>query len=69
VDADGIQVGVVSWGIPCAVPSYPDVYARVSDGLDWITTIACIISDTNPSLCTKPKKGVKGKKCKKGRST
>lgn len=32
-----IQIGIVSFSIPCAVPGYPDVFTRVSKYIDWIS--------------------------------
>ncbi|XP_046430238.1 chymotrypsin-2-like [Neodiprion fabricii] len=34
--ADGVQIGVVSWGTPCALGE-PDVFTRVWSFIDWIT--------------------------------
>ncbi|KAF5287272.1 hypothetical protein FQR65_LT02145 [Abscondita terminalis] len=31
------QIGIVSWGMPCAV-GYPDVFTRVSAYINWINT-------------------------------
>ncbi|XP_063973029.1 chymotrypsin-2-like [Diachasmimorpha longicaudata] len=33
--ADGVQIGVVSWGTPCA-KGKPDVFTRVYSYIDWI---------------------------------
>ncbi|UXI17260.1 dual specificity protein phosphatase 14-like [Sarcoptes scabiei] len=34
-----VQIGIVSFSIPCAVPGYPDVFTRVSMYIDWISAI------------------------------
>ena len=41
-DATGqdLQVGIVSFGLSCAAPQYPGVYAKVSAGFDFINDIA-----------------------------
>lgn len=32
-----IQAGITSFGVPCARPGFPEVYARVSEFEQWIT--------------------------------
>jgi len=51
-----IVVGVVSWGIGCAHPDYPGVYARISSSSSWIKDVVCTYSKKGkkPSWCFAP---------------
>lgn len=36
-----VQIGIVSYGIGCAMEQFPGIYVRISKAYDWITTKVC----------------------------
>ena len=59
VDLNGRQVGIVRWGVSCAMPQFPGVYTRVSSYLTWIQSILCedesiYIGTELPAICAMP---------------
>ena len=50
-EGEDVPIGITSWGSGCA-SNYPGVYARLSQGKDWIEKQTCQMSTTKPLYCT-----------------
>ena len=46
---DDVQIGIISWGLGCALDSFPGVYGRISLEYDWIVQNVCEMSKSPPS--------------------
>jgi trypsin len=51
LDANGVMVGAISWGVGCARNGLYGVNARVSAASDWIQTQICELASSPPATC------------------
>jgi secreted trypsin-like serine protease len=51
INANGVQVGIVSFGVGCGDSDFPGVYARTSGAADWISSQICTLSANPPASC------------------
>ncbi len=49
-----IQIGVISWGISCAVPKLPGVYANLHSLASWIRAVTVSTSVQEPDTASQP---------------
>lgn len=49
-----LQIGIVSWGLDCALEDFPGVYSRISAEMEWLTKQVCDLSNDPPEYfnCT-----------------